>query len=118
MASVEGPPPDIGVTQAPVSGTARERTLLAWNRSGLSVLVCIAVLVRHLWPLEGTGGVVALIVIAVAAFVWALALLVFTVAGGDRDENVILTRSVFRLMTLGTVLLAVVGFVLAVVAPG
>ena len=106
------------MTPAPVAGTARERTLLAWNRSGLSALICIAVLLRHLWPLNGTGSVVALIVIAVAAFVWGLALLAFTLAGGDRDESVILTRSVFRLMTLGTVLLAVVGFVLAVVAPG
>ena len=71
MASVEEPPAGIEVTPAPVAGTARERTLLAWNRSGLSALICIAVLLRHLWPLNGTGSVVALIVIAVAAFVWA-----------------------------------------------
>ena len=112
MARVSGPPPAGDAD----SGTAHDRTLLSWNRSGLSVLICIAVLLRHLWPLKGTGQVVALIVIAVAAIVWGLALLAFTVAGRDRDENVVLTRSVFHLMTAGTVLLAVVGFVLAIVA--
>jgi uncharacterized membrane protein YidH (DUF202 family) len=108
MASVHEPPVS--------AGSARERTLLSWNRSGLAVLVCIAVLLRHLWPLEGAGQVVALIVIAVAGLVWALALLVFVHVGGNRDENVVLTAKVFRLMTVGTVLLAFVGFVLSIVA--
>jgi uncharacterized membrane protein YidH (DUF202 family) len=111
MAVAPGPPAGSGA-----SGTARERTLLAWNRSGLSVLICIVVLLRHLWPLRGTGQVVALVVIAGAAIVWGLALLAFTISGGDRDEHVLLTRSVFQLMTVATVLLAVVGFVLAIVA--
>jgi len=89
---------------------------MSWNRSGLAVLVCLAVLLRHLWPLEGADQVVALIVIAVAAMVWALALLAFTHAGSGRDENALLTTNVFRLMTVGTVLLAVVGFVVSIVA--
>jgi uncharacterized membrane protein YidH (DUF202 family) len=108
MAAVREPPAG--------SGAAQERTLLSWNRSGLAVLVCIAVLLRHLWPLEGASQIVALIVIAVASIVWGLALLAFTRAGAERDENVQLTRNVFRLMTVGTVMLAFVGFVLSIVA--
>jgi uncharacterized membrane protein YidH (DUF202 family) len=109
MASVHEPPAG--------AGAARERTLLSWNRSGLAVLVCIAVLLRHLWPLEGTGQVVAMVLVGAAAIVWALALFAFTHAGANRDENVLLTRDVFRLMTVGTVLLALVGFVLSLVVP-
>lgn len=108
MASVHEPPAG--------AGAARERTLLAWNRSGLAVLVCIAVLLRHLWPLEGANQIAALIVIAVASIVWAVALLAFSHAGNNRDENALLTANVFRLMTVGTVLLALVGFVLSIVA--
>jgi uncharacterized membrane protein YidH (DUF202 family) len=112
---MSGPPEPPASTG--VNGAARERTLLAWNRSGLSVLVCIVLLLRHLWPLRGAGQIAALIVIAVAAIFWGLALLAFTLSGGDRDEQPLLTRNVFQLMTVGTVLLAVVGFVLAIVAP-
>ena len=56
-------------------GLARERTALSWNRSGLAIIVCIAVVLRHLWPLNGTDELVALGIIAAAAIVWALALL-------------------------------------------
>ncbi len=95
------------------SGLSRERTVLAWNRSGLAVLVCIAVLLRHVWPLRGAGEDVALGLIAASAIVWAAALLAFTVSGADRDEEVLLGPNVFRLMTVGTVMLAVVGLLLA-----
>ncbi len=46
------------------SGLARERTVLSWNRSGLALVVCVAVLVRHLWPFETPGEYVALAAIA------------------------------------------------------
>ena len=39
-------------------GLARERTALSWNRSGLAIIVCIAVVLRHLWPLNGTDETV------------------------------------------------------------
>ena len=46
--------------EAPDAGLAEERTVLAWNRSGLAVVVCVAVLLRHVWPLQGTDHEVAL----------------------------------------------------------
>jgi uncharacterized membrane protein YidH (DUF202 family) len=94
-------------------GLARERTALAWNRSGLAVVVCIALLLRHLWPLQGTGQYVALGGTAVAAIVWAVTLLVFSISGADRGERGPRGAKVFGLMTLGTVMLAVVGCALA-----
>jgi len=95
------------------SGLARERTVLAWNRSGLAAVVCIAVLLRHIWPLQGTGEYVALAVIAAAAIVWAVSLLVFTSSSANRSDEALFGEKVFRFMTVGTLMLAVVGFVLA-----
>jgi Domain of unknown function (DUF202) len=98
----------------PVSGGAfRERTALAWNRSGLAVVVCVAVLLRHLWPLRGAGGDVALGLVAAAAMVWAMILLTFTTSGVARAHFGHRGTNVFWLMTVGTVILAAVGFVLA-----
>ena len=88
------------------SGLARERTVLAWNRSGLAAVVCIAVLLRHLWPLEGVGGYVALAVIAAAAIVWAVSLLAITSSSANRPDEALFGERVFRLMTVGTVMLA------------
>ena len=95
----------------PARGLARERTALAWNRSGLAAVVCIAVLLRHLWPLDGDAQYIAMGLVAAAAVVWATALLLFTLTG-DRDERLILGGRVFGLMTLGTLALALVGIVL------
>src|ERR1700727_2207080 len=93
-------------------GLAGERTALAWNRSGLAVVVCVAVLLRHVWPLHGTDQEVALGLIAGAVVVWAVGLAVFTLAG-RRDGDIPHGLKLFRLMTAGTLLLALVGFVAA-----
>ncbi len=95
-------------------GLARERTALSWNRSGLAVVVCIAVLLRHLWPITGVAEDVAVALIAVAAAVWSVALLYFSRATDDGGGEV--GSRVFPIMTVGTLLLAAVGFVLAFVA--
>lgn len=60
--------------RAPDRGLARERTELAWNRSGLAVAACIAVILRRIWPLRGTDQVVALVCISAGALIWAVAL--------------------------------------------
>jgi uncharacterized membrane protein YidH (DUF202 family) len=93
-------------------GLAGERTALAWNRSGLAVVVCVAVLLRHVWPLHGTDQDVALGLIAGAVVVWAVVLAVLTLAA-RRDADVPHGLNLFRLMTAGTLLLALVGFVAA-----
>jgi uncharacterized membrane protein YidH (DUF202 family) len=99
------------------SGLARERTVLAWNRSGLALVVCTAVLLRHIWPIEGAGDLVALAAIAVATIVWAVGLLSFTTSTSSRDQGSLVGERVFRLMTAGTLLLALGGFVLAFFGP-
>ncbi len=97
-------------------GLARERTVLAWNRSGLAVVVCLAVLLRHLWPLHGASEYLAVALISAAAVVWAIALFVFTRSVAYRDSGARLGPKVFPIMTAGTLILALVGFVLAFVA--
>ncbi len=104
-------------TPAPDAGLARERTVLAWNRSGLAAVVCIAVLLRRIWPLHGEAQTLALGLIAASAIVWALVLLGVVTARSGHAAQAVMDRRVFRLMTLGTVVLAVTGFVLAFAAP-
>jgi uncharacterized membrane protein YidH (DUF202 family) len=99
------------------SGLARERTVLSWNRSGLALVVCVAVLVRHLWPFETPGEYVALAAIAAAGVVWAVGMLVLTSSAANRDGEALLSEKVFRLVTIGTLLLAGAAFVLAFLGP-
>ena len=97
-------------------GLARERTALAWNRSGLAAVVCIAILLRRVWPIHGGAEKLALGLIAAAAILWALVLLAVLTAG-SHPEGLVMGRRVFPLMTAGTLILAVVALVLAFVAP-
>ena len=98
-------------------GLARERTVLAWYRLGLAAVVCIAVLLRHAWPLHGTDQVVALALIGAAAIVWAVALLTSTRSGGKPDEDVPVGGRALWMITAGTLVLAALAFVLAVLPP-
>jgi len=99
------------------TGLAGERTALAQNRSKLAVVVCIAVLVRHLWPLDSAARDIAVCLIAAAAMVWSIVLWTFTRSRAHEDGPMPLERPVLALMTAATVLLAVVGFVLALFTP-
>ena len=99
-------------------GLARERTDLAWNRSGLAVVTCIAVLLRRIWPLHGTGQVVALACISAGAVVWVLALTVGRAVsdraiGGRRH----LSSRRAGAITAGTLAIALAAFVLAFFPP-
>jgi uncharacterized membrane protein YidH (DUF202 family) len=98
-------------------GLAGERTVLAWNRSGLAVVVSVAVLLRHVWPLQGTDKELALGLIAGAVVVWAIVLAVLTISADHRHADAPHRADVFRLMTAATLLLAVVGFFAAFAAP-
>jgi hypothetical protein len=101
----------------PSGGLWRERTALSWNRSGLAALVCIAVLLRHIWPLHGTGQDVALGLIAAAAMVWAVALLAFTTSAAGRESQPQERPRAIQLMTAGTIALSAVGFAVAFLPP-
>jgi uncharacterized membrane protein YidH (DUF202 family) len=94
----------------------RERTALAWNRSGLAAAVCAAVLLRHVWPVHGADQALALGLLAAAAIIWIGVLWAITASADRRDEQALVGRTVFGLMTVGTVLLAAAGLVLAFVA--
>jgi uncharacterized membrane protein YidH (DUF202 family) len=99
-------------------GLARERTDLAWNRSGLAVLGAITILLRHLWPLRGDKSVVALVLIAAGAVWWVagmrLAQRARLGAGAEGGPS----TSTCRMLTIGTVALALAGFLLGVLSPG
>jgi uncharacterized membrane protein YidH (DUF202 family) len=100
-----------------VAGLARERTVLAWNRSGLALVVCIAVLLRHVWPLEGVGELIAVAAIAGAGVVWAVGLYTFSASAAGRLDDSVASEKVFRSLTIGALLLAVAAFLLAFFAP-
>jgi hypothetical protein len=94
---------------------AGERTDLAWNRSGLSVLVCLVLILRRLWPLNATGVVVALACIAAGAVVWIASLW----AGrrvATRASAGTLGPGVLKVISAGTLVFAAAGFILTVVS--
>jgi uncharacterized membrane protein YidH (DUF202 family) len=96
------------------SGLAVERTDLAWNRSGLAVAVTVAIVLRRLWPLQGARTVLALALIAAGGAAWVagmrLGRRIGQAAGADRT----LGESACRMMAIGTVLLAIAGFIVSV----
>lgn len=97
------------------SGLARERTELAWTRSGLSVAATVAVILRRLWPLTGDKDDVALVLIAVGAIVWVVGMQLgrrsAAVAGGP------VGASTCRVLTIGTLVLAAAGFLVGLFLP-
>lgn len=96
------------------SGLAVERTHLAWNRSGLAGAVTVAIVLRRLWPLHGDRTVLALALIAGGGALWVVGMRlgrrIGQVAGADRT----LGESACRMMAIGTVLLAIAGFVVSI----
>ena len=97
-------------------GLALERTVLAFNRSGVAVLVCVAVLLRHLWPLHDAGQRVALGLLAIGGIAWAIGDLAVSSSNDRHAPGPHRTRA-FELMTTATVILAVAGCLLTFFAP-
>jgi uncharacterized membrane protein YidH (DUF202 family) len=99
-------------------GLTHERTDLAWNRSGLAVMACIAVLLRRIWPLRGTDQIVALLCISAGAFAWALALSLGRTVGSRADEGRRqLSQRRATVITVGTLALGLGALALAFVPP-
>lgn len=92
-------------------GLARERTDLAWNRSGLAVAATVAIVLRQLWPLHGGREVLALSLIAAGAIVWAVGMRLSRRLAGSGGDGGPMNESVCRVLTIGTVLLAIAGLV-------
>ena len=105
--------------EVPDGGLARERTDLAWNRSGLAVVGCIAVALRRIWPLHGTDQVVALACMSAGAVAWAAALSVGRAV--SRRSDPLRPHLSYRragALTVGTLALAVAGIVLSLAVRG
>lgn len=94
-------------------GLAKERTELAWNRSGLAVAVAVAIIIRRLSPLSGHGAVLALLLIGFGAAVWVIAMRVGRSARDRSADSEVLAESTCRLLTIGTLLLAGGAFVVS-----
>jgi uncharacterized membrane protein YidH (DUF202 family) len=99
-------------------GLPGERTDLAWNRSGLAFIACIAVLLRRIWPLRGTDQVLALACISVGSFAWAIALsLGRTLWRRSADQRGCLSPRRAAVITAGTLALALAAVALSLVSP-
>jgi len=67
---------------------ALERTALAWSRSGLAVVGCLAALARRFVPLETSADrVAALVLLAFAGLSWAIALFLSRRRAGALDPR-------------------------------
>lgn len=99
-------------------GSARERTALARNRSGLAVVVCVAVLLRHLWPLKGGYQLLALGLVALAAIVWAVAIVAIWIYHSGHPQRASLGSRELAMLSASTVILAVGAMILTLVTPG
>ncbi|HEX6311727.1 MAG TPA: hypothetical protein VF152_08875 [Acidimicrobiia bacterium] len=98
---------------------AAQRTGLAWSRSGLALLVCLAIIARRFFPFATRAEHVAgFLLLGGGGLGWAIA------AYWGRGHS--LTAGVggaaaaprFRLLTLATVAVAVAGLALAAFPPG
>jgi len=93
-------------------GLARERTVLAWSRTGLSFLALGGILVR-VDPLAG------LTVLALGGVVWLLGYLHHRSMWAAAEPARWLTRlKALRLIAAGTALVALVGLVISLLREG
>jgi uncharacterized membrane protein YidH (DUF202 family) len=99
------------------SGLARERTELAWSRTGLAVAVTVAITLRRLWPLTGDKAAVALVLIAVGSGVWIAGMQLGRRARLLSDGSGVAATSTLRMLTIGTIILAAAGFAIGVLLP-
>jgi uncharacterized membrane protein YidH (DUF202 family) len=95
-------------------GLAPERTVLAWNRTGMAFLIAIAALGRRVWPVErgNHGLVLGVLGLAAAMFVASL-YLAGRLRTRARYSGATMDPNAFRLVSIGTFVLAVAAFGLA-----
>ncbi len=77
----------------------------------------MAVTLRHLWPLTGDKAVAALVLIAVGSAVWVVGMQLGRRARLLNDGTGVVATSTFRMLTIGTLLLALAGFLVGLVLP-
>jgi hypothetical protein len=98
-------------------GLAAERTELAWNRSGLAVVVAVAIMARRLWPLGDSESFAILVVVAAGALAWVVGMLLVRRTGPGRGGTRLMGTAACRMLSIGTLTLAGAGLVLTLVTP-
>jgi uncharacterized membrane protein YidH (DUF202 family) len=99
-------------------GVAAERTGLAWSRSGLALLACLAILARRFFPLDTRADhLAAFLLLGAGGLGWAIA--AFRGRGrsltGGRTGAAAATR--LRFLTASTVTIAIAAFALGAFPP-
>ena len=97
---------------------AGERTDLAWTRSGIAFAVCIAVLLRRVWPTDRADHLLALALVAAGTLAWAVGLvLARRIARTTHRGRDVMDGPTLRLISGGTLALALAAFVLGLLPP-
>ena len=98
-------------------GLAAERTDLAWNRSGLSLVACGAAILHGIGrpPLRAGNTAVGTVVLALGAGIWALG--AWHVHRMRRRGAARATRMDLAPIAAGVVCVGVAAFVIALVGP-
>jgi len=105
----DGPDPD-----DPMAGLAPERTELAWDRSGLAVVVSAAVLARRVWPVSSPERLLAVAAISAGIAIWATVLLLATRRGRPGPRSV---EKECRRVLVATLVFAAAGFTIGFFPP-
>ena len=90
---------------------AAERTQLAWSRTGLAMVVAIGVLARRVYTLNGAADIVGLGIVGVGAVIWMIGMRESRRLELRMEPHGMTGRLPLRLITVGTVLMAVGGLV-------
>jgi len=94
-------------------GVAAERTGLAWSRSGLALLACLAILARRFFPLDTRADhLAAYLLLGGGGLGWAIAAFWGRGRLFTSGQSGATAARRFRLLTLSTVLVAGAGFAL------
>ena len=107
--------PTLNEADEPLAG---ERTDLAWTRSGIAFAVCIAVLLRRVWPINRADHLLALTLVAAGTLAWAVGLvLARRIARTTHLGRDVMDAPTLRLISAGTFVLALAAFVLGSMPP-
>ncbi len=97
---------------------ALERTSLAWSRSGLAVVGCIAALARRFVPLRTSADRVgAFVLLACAGLSWAAALFLSRRRAGSLDPRAGSQQGHLFLVAISTVAVGLGGFLIGLFPP-
>jgi len=98
-------------------GLAPERTQLAWGRTGLGVMVAVAVLVRNVRTLDGAAGAAGaagLVLVGAGALVWLAGMRASRRLEESMAPHGVAGTRAFSMIAGGTLLLALGGLVFGV----